>query len=217
MNIHRKIPNDSFIKSEKKHLIIIPCCKRKRTDKTCNQVNATYFFDVNNGVEILNLNNNRENVLQQHPESIINPNIFTKAWDLYDGQLYRKLKQNQNVIDDKIRTGKIEIIIISALYGVVNYDSCINKYDLKMQQTRVQWGTVIRNAIVQYIYDKNIDTIHSFLTPSTYHLAATNDIELNIRHRAYWADLVEGNPTGGNNNVYNSVADKIIQIIENIN
>ena len=216
MIIHNTIPDDNFIVEGKKHLIIIPCCKEK-IDPLGIQNNPTYFFNNANGINITNLINTRVDVLDNHPNALIAQNFYDKAWNLYDGHLYKNLKKSQELIENKLTDGKLEIIIISALYGVVNYTSCINKYDLEMDKTRNQWGNIIREAIVQYIEDNKIDTIHSFLRRETYHLAATNDIEFNIRHRAYWADLVDNNPFRGMPKIYKSVADKIIQIIENIN
>ncbi len=52
-----------------------------------------------------------------------------RAWDLYDGVAYRLLKRS--IRDGLFRTD-IDIIILSALHGVLTPDSAIEWYDLKM-------------------------------------------------------------------------------------
>ena len=52
-----------------------------------------------------------------------------RAWDLYDGVAYRVLKRS---IRDGLFRPETDIIIISALYGVLTPDSVVNWYDLKM-------------------------------------------------------------------------------------
>jgi hypothetical protein len=52
-----------------------------------------------------------------------------RAWDLYDGVACRVLKRS---IRDGLFRPETDIIIISALYGVLSPDSVISWYDLKM-------------------------------------------------------------------------------------
>lgn len=53
-----------------------------------------------------------------------------KAWDLYDGVIYRLLKKN------KIDFNKFEIKIISAKYGLITPSSKIKHYDQLMTPKR---------------------------------------------------------------------------------
>lgn len=206
----------AFNESGKKHLFIIPCCSRKSEDgDMCEEVPLTYFFNPIKGLEIVNLIGAR-GIHPANPIAFANPPIQRKAWDLYDGQFYTRLKALQPMINLKRNQGKLEIIIVSALYGVVNYDSCVQKYNLTMPSFVDFWGATVRQAIVKYIIDNKFDTVHSFLTPTSYHRVATQGAPLHNRHHAYWADLVAGRPMRGSNNIYNSVANKAIAVLNQI-
>ncbi len=53
-----------------------------------------------------------------------------KAWDLYDGGIYRVLKKN------KINFNKFDIKIVSAKYGLISRSTKIKYYNQKMTKRR---------------------------------------------------------------------------------
>lgn len=55
-----------------------------------------------------------------------------KAWDLYDGVVYRVLKKN------KIDFEKYDVVIISAKYGLIYPDTAIEYYDQRMNRKRAK-------------------------------------------------------------------------------
>ena len=218
MEINQSNSENWLFKKGERHLFILPCCKRKnRISVNCTLVPPTFFFNVAQVPEVKNLMDNRATNIANNPNAIEMPNISNKALDLYDGQLYRRLKEHQGLITEKMDDGKLDIIIVSALYGVVNYDSCIVKYDLEMDDPIVNyWGDSIRKAILKYIEVNKFDRVHSFLRPTTYHMAATNNTPLHAHHEAYWSNQVGGNAMRGNYAIYNNVADKAISILRAI-
>ncbi len=194
-------------------LIIIGCCARKNIGGT--SLAFTTFFEQNE--QVPDLNNAREYLLQQHPP--YNVNEYLTAWDRYDGTVYRKLKQRpiQDKIDFLRAAGKLEILIVSALYGVINYDTPINDYNLKMtdhvdEMTLThywQQDHVLANAINTFVEYKSIQNVFTFLTPNTYYNAILEGL---IGHQQSWVVGYRGAI-----NVLNHVTDEcIIPKIEEI-
>ena len=125
------------------------------------------------------------------------------AWDRYDGRIYRRLKEHQGMINNLITNHCLDIIIVSALYGVINFNTPICNYDLEMKANNF-WSQdhVIGHAINLYCQQNHIDNTYSFLREETYKRATTG-IDNNIWH---W-------PLGlrGANNINNHLADLIIE------
>jgi hypothetical protein len=131
-NINPIIPlvdKDDKSNSKMKTLIIIPCCKRKLMGGIQINQPQTFFENDNILPELILKRNNR---IQNIP--VIDHFDFLPAWERYDGHLYRNLKVHQILIDSLIQHGYLDIIIISALYGVINYNTPINNYDLRINQ-----------------------------------------------------------------------------------
>jgi cytoplasmic iron level regulating protein YaaA (DUF328/UPF0246 family) len=66
---------------------------------------------------------------------------LVKAWDLYDGVIFRVLKKN------KIDFNKFDVRIISAKYGFLKPTDKIKYYDLKMNKNRAE---ILRNVNTKY-------------------------------------------------------------------
>jgi cytoplasmic iron level regulating protein YaaA (DUF328/UPF0246 family) len=192
-----------------KNLFIIPCCSRKNPGGNASNAGNTFFENENICTQLISLRNIK---MRQSPPS--NHNYFMRAWDRYDGVIYRRLKQHQTLIDSLMKNECLDIIIISALYGVINYDTYINDYDLELSANNgiSFWGqgNVISNSINRYCENTDVQQIYSFLTPNTYYRGlSANALELN--HFQSW-------PVGirGATNVLNHVSDQIIDRLNNI-
>jgi hypothetical protein len=183
-----------------KTLIIIPCSKRKLPYGIAAMPPS--FFDGLPALVAARAIRRAAN-LQAIPN-----NLFRTAWDRYDGQLYRRLKRHQPLINSLLEKGCLEIVIISGLYGVLNYDSPTEYYDLAINANGgvAFWGNNnhISNAIIGFNTVHTFDEVHTFLTPRNYYPAAIGNNGF-LQHIQHW-------PVGlhGANNVNNAVAAMII-------
>lgn len=192
-----------------KNLIILPCCSRKNHGGNALNARITFFENENTCTQLINKRNIR--MIQSPP---LNPNNFMRAWDRYDGVIYRRIKHQQNLIDELIKEKCLDIIIMSAMYGIINYDTYINNYDLEIRANGgiSFWGqdNVISSSINSYCMHTGVEQIYSFLNPNTYYrgLAAN---ALVIEHFQSWPIGLRG-PT----NVLNHVSDQIVERLNNI-
>lgn len=186
-----------------KKLIILPCCKRKIDGGNLVDENITFFKNEDFVPQLINQRNIR---FQINPP--LNNNHYLSAWDRYDGQLYRRLKEHQDLINNLIEDERLDIIIISALYGVINYNTPISNYDLKMDKYVGFWRTqnVLNNAIHTYCQQNNIDKVYTFLRPETYYKSSFIPNINNIEHTQLWPEDIMGI-----NNIYNQVADMVVE------
>lgn len=72
------------------------------------------------------------------------------AWDVYDGQLFRILKNLQR--SQPWQCDVLQILIVSARYGILKPDQEIAKYDERLVPSAVgmvtdQWGHELRRAV----------------------------------------------------------------------
>lgn len=79
---------------------------------------------------------------------------FVKAWDLYDGVIYRVLKKN------KIDLKKYDVKIISAKYGLLNIDDKIKYYDQKMDNNRALYLKEEISKKTNKLFKKNYNSIY---------------------------------------------------------
>jgi len=189
-----------------KQLIIIPCCSRKISGGIEINQELTFFENPNKVPELIERRNERIN--------LIHPNIqeeLLPAWQRYDGQIYRRLKEHQPLINTLIAEKKLDIIIISALYGVININTPIINYNLEMGALGVVnfWNhnEIISNSINQYCIENDIENVYTFLRPTTYYNALIGLRE----HIQIWHYGLRGV-----NNINNHLADLIIQRINHI-
>ncbi|MFN4227840.1 MAG: peroxide stress protein YaaA [Candidatus Ratteibacteria bacterium] len=121
------------MKENQNVLILIPCCKRKKEHPSCD------YSTPLTGIEQLR-NQLLEYIkkafeLSKKPENqkgILNLNAsLTKAIDLYNGRFYKVAGENLR----KIMTGQypsINVLIVSAFYGLAKLDEGLKLYDLRM-------------------------------------------------------------------------------------
>jgi hypothetical protein len=191
-----------------KQLIIIPCCGAKVDGGIEINQGLTFFENINNVPELIVRRNERINLT--HPN--IQEEELLPAWDRYDGRIYLRLKEHQPLINTLIAENKLDIIIISALYGVININTPIANYNLRMEALGGVnfWSHnhILGNSINEYCLQNNIENVYTFLRPNTYYNAL-----IGLRqHIQTWP-----NGLHGVNNINNHLADLIIQRINQIN
>jgi hypothetical protein len=198
----------------KKTLFIIPCCKRKVEGGAPLAIGGTYFDNPAISAPLIAKRALKGTLIGYPVGWNLAGEELKIAWDRYDGLLYRRLKEHQILITHLIQMGSLDIIIISALYGVINYNTPIVNYDLEMKGNVAFWnapaGNVISTAVTNYCNANNINIIHTFLTPTTYLMAATGG-GLFPAHINHWPVRLRGV-----NNIYNRVADMAIEILLNL-
>jgi len=189
-----------------KQLIIIPCCKKKVNGGIEINQEPTFFENINNVPELIERRNERINLTMPN----VQPELLT-AWDRYDGRIYKRLKEHQPLINTLIADEKLHIIIISALYGVININTPIINYNLEMGALGGVnfWShnNILSNAINEYCIQNDIENVYTFLRPATYYMSLIGLRE----HIQEW-------PVGfhGPNNINNHLADLIINRINQI-
>lgn len=195
----------------KKVLFLIPCSSSKIIGGAPLPVGDTYFDNpVTAGALIAA---RQAPIFANNPNLIIGPpNDLMPAWNRYNGQMYKRLREEQPLINLLLQNNIIDIAIVSAYYGVVNYNTQICNYDLLMGTHGVtpHWRNpnTIAEAVNEYCNANEISFIHSFLTPTSYYKAAVGLGNVLNPHMNHW-------PVGirGNNNIYNYVADSAIALL----
>jgi hypothetical protein len=152
-----------------KSLLILPCCAGKIPGGKSKINKLTYFENIEYVPDLIRA---REINLQNHP--IVDGGKYMCAWDRYNGGLYKNLKAHQNLIDDLIKRGCLDIVIVSALYGVINYNTEINNYDLMMSQGGLSrlWDDHIVSSIQNYKLETGIT--HTYIALSNSYLNVAN-------------------------------------------
>jgi hypothetical protein len=111
-------------------------------------------------------------------------NTYIQALERYctnNGKLY-----NRELVDlflQKIAEGKLHILILSGLYGVLKWDDKIIDYHLKYKKRNNQFNDdCISECILDYIVDINIDNrnIYYAISPTGQYLNMLNNNILNI-------------------------------------
>ena len=184
-----------------KQLIIIPCCSKKVDGGIEINQELTFFENINNVPQLINRRNERINLAHLNIEEELLP-----AWDRYDGRIYRRLKEHQLLINALIDENKLVIIIISALYGVVNINTPISNYNLEMKALGGvnfwRFNNILSHSINEYCLQNDIENVYTFLTPDSYYSALRGLRE----HIQVWPEGLRGA-----NNINNHSADLIIQ------
>jgi len=190
-----------------KYLIVLPCCSRKIDGGNQHLQRSTYFEDANNVPDLIRA---RAQNMRQHAAIIENNDQFLTAWERYDGVIYRRLKAEQRLIDELMHHNLIDIVIVSALYGLINYDTPINNYDLMMGHAGVGqlWGTSVSSGINNFITSQHITETHLFLANSYRTVTTRLTIQNSMDGWVYGLRGVI--------NINNKVADKIIYLLRSI-
>lgn len=152
-----------------KTLIILNCSNRK--SRTGNQEQTADYFDNSEIQEIVEFRQIRENLINYLSNPILNivenRTKMLKAYKRYIGDFYRPIDWKQ--IDAKNQQGCLHVVIVSALFGIIEYNRTIPYYDLKITQVNT-WGNFIQEAIDCYIEEKGITNVFSFLSNDYAHL-----------------------------------------------
>jgi cytoplasmic iron level regulating protein YaaA (DUF328/UPF0246 family) len=195
-------------KNKMKQLIIIPCCSAKVAGGIQTNQELTFFENIYNVPELIERRNER--IKLTHPN--IQEEELLPAWDRYNGRIYKRLKQHQPLINTLIAENKLDIIIISALYGVININTPIANYNLEMGALGGVnfWNHnhILSNSINEYCLQNDIENVYTFLRPPTYYAALIGLRE----HIQKWP-----NGLHGVNNINNHLADLIILRLMQIN
>jgi hypothetical protein len=192
-----------------KQLIIIPCCSKKVTGGTQINQGLTFFENINNVPELINRRNERINLVHLD----IQEEELLPAWDRYDGRIYRRLKEHQALIDTLIAQNKLDIIIISALYGVINIKTPIANYNLEMKALGGvnfwRFNNILGHSMNEYCLQNDIENIYTFLTPGSYYSSVRGLRE----HIQIWPEGLRG-PNNINNHSADLIVQRLMQISE---
>ena len=149
-------------------LIILQCSGLKVSGGELLPINDT-FADTLQPTRIL---------IQKKNGLIINPNLFMPAYLRYGtnqmgnngGRLYTHLNWN-DTIQPSIDSGNVFIVIISALYGLIEYDTPILNYDLNITSSKRAWlqNNLLKTTLSDYINARpQITQVLSFLSSQYY-------------------------------------------------
>ena len=192
-----------------KHLLVIPCCARKNSGGERKSSKLTYF---ENNEYVPKLIAARNINMRNHP--VIDNGRYMPAWDRYDGGLYRDLKKHQNLIDNLIQRDCLDIVIVSALYGVINFNTEINNYDLMMSHKGLNrlWGDIILRSNQNYKLETRVT--HTYVALSNTYLNVANRKDGLGQITDLWAYGFRGVPLI-NQKVAENIINKLKEISEN--
>lgn len=124
----------------------IPCCERKETSG--NIVIQQYGISPQELPDTWNLLTQGRSVMSQF---VNQGSLQTAAIYLYKGYLYHTLQPYINAVLQKVFSGELRIIIISAGYGVIDAFEPIHNYDATLQgEAAYKWK---ENRLVDVIGD----------------------------------------------------------------
>lgn len=137
----------------------------------------------------------RDALLAHHPQPELDSEQLMPAYERYGvGQLYSNM--NWPMALQKIADGSLRVIIVSALFGALEFNTPIPDYDLAMSKTKRSWlaGNTLGNAIRSYVLaNPDITRIKSFVSPSDYLQAMGNFIPPGVTNLgAHWIRYSRG-------------------------
>jgi len=121
------------------------------------QVEGNYFIDL------LNTKNN-----------------FMPAFKRYEGKFYSN--ELKNLYFQKNKDNNLHILIISGLYGILEFRDEIIDYHLKINDGTNIWGSLLTDVINQYILENSIENNNVFF-------ALSNEYLKKIEPNEQWKDL----------------------------
>jgi len=191
---------------ENKALILIPCCRSKKESGVSFQRGTQPLQGIQSlRDQLLSEIKLTQDIANKHEnqEGILNPVAqMTKALDLYKGIFYQAAGNSLLEVAEG-RYSTIDILIVSAFYGLVRLDEGLKKYELKMGDTMYNGSKVYKfwqkqelwQILVKYIEEHTLTHIWSLLpdsTPGTPYNRVFNQLweELgNSRVECYWVKL----------------------------
>lgn len=181
-----------------KTLIIIPCSDRKKEGG--KKERNTDYFDVVPESSIDDFRMTRNNILNEFARELKDPQYLLEAYQRYNGHIYKRV--NWQLAHQKVDAGCLKIVIVSALFGLMEYKRQIPNYNLTFGQTEASWGSSIQNAINQYIADNGIKIKNVFNFLSRQYAQSMPQIDAVPRRR-------------GSNQSY--VGDWVNKVVQNVN
>jgi hypothetical protein len=164
-----------------KLLILIPCCGEKTKNGTSgyqkNSPNTIFFYISKGAGERLQMLRKQVALAFGEPPGpdvgfeIDAPQIkFLEAYKRYCGNLYSKISNDS--WKKLEQNPKIRLIIVSALYGLLNYNEPIRYYNRSMKDHIIQrkllktwWKThALTDILLNYIKINEIREVHDFLS-----------------------------------------------------
>ena len=143
-----------------KTLIILNCVAKKKSGGNTNS-SMDYFDNSDHAFKAIR-DSMIDSVSNPHLNIIKDQKELLPAYKRYKG-FYTRI--NWANITSKFENKCLCVVIVSALFGLVEYKRTIPNYDLEISQTK-GWGNTINEAIDKYIKDNDIDivNVHSFLS-----------------------------------------------------
>lgn len=162
----------------KKFLILIPCCSKKRSGgDPAYSANDAIFNHLSNPFRERLLNLRREIFttfsiplgedfgIAENKNSI----LYLEAYKRYSGRIYQEIRLNSW---EKIKNNpQLDLVIVSALYGLIRYNEWIRDYNRTMQdkigtqKIKTWWRNNKLYAILRdYIIENNISDVYNFLS-----------------------------------------------------
>lgn len=148
-------------------LILIPCCKTKQPGGITKNQSESSLLDYLTKPKMERLSNLRNELANYFFE--IDHAEYMQAYKRYSGAIYRRvLPETWGKLSENC---KLDLVIISAFYGLLRYDDWICDYNITMKdkigkKTLKTWWR--NNGLCQisedYIIENNISEVHNFLS-----------------------------------------------------
>lgn len=197
--IFKKIDFENL--KNKPKLLIIPCSNKKRASGTDfyerNYFNSETYKYLNVARELRKyhyteiINSNPDQFVKQKDitgngikvqvdgnyfiDLINNNNNLMQAFYRYEGEFYsydlRELYYQKNI------ESNLHILIVSGLYGILEFRDEITDYNLKLNDGPNLWGNILTDVINQYIIENNIENNNVFFALSNEYLRKINPNE----------------------------------------
>jgi len=95
---------------------------------------------------------------------------YMKAYERYCGNLYSRISKDS--WSRLSHASNLKLVIVSALYGLLNHDEMIRNYDKKMDRDKI-YGALLKtwwnnhglsSILLDYVTQNRIEVIHDFLS-----------------------------------------------------
>lgn len=214
---------DKLKNDKRPKLLIIPCSKSKKVGGN----NEFYsMFNLNpsreNSIHLYNdlLNNNPNyfenekrvninDVNSNYFNSAFNLNLCMRAIDRYDSgkSAFYSNYGLKNIYLQKINNNKLHLLIISGLYGLLNYEDFIPDYHFQMSKNPNWKNSLdfsIHNAVKEYINQNNIPDENVFYS------LANNEYRKALKPNKNWKLLWLNNKSGSPKNSAKFIAQEFL-------
>lgn len=178
-----------------KTLVLIPCCNSKQPGGISEYDRSNCIVNCLSPVmaeRLMVLRKQAGIAFEEEPGldlgfENIEPRIdYLEAYKRYKGNLYSKISRSSW---NKIKQSEeLELIIVSALYGLVNWNEPIRNYNRTMddhvhprRRLNTWWShKTLSSILLDFVIVNNIKTVHSFLSEKYAH--AVQALSSNLKH-----------------------------------